>query len=112
MSVRTKCPTAVTSQPVVPPCCGPITGAGADESCWTQTEVLVVFDMPTGSSTVTEVHSQGLRVGNELLFRGRIYAVRSVRGDHFTMGLRGKLFVNRGHAIHDGVAVFLRGHPV
>jgi hypothetical protein len=113
MSVPTRCPAIVTRPDLPPPCCGPIQGAKgvAAKAAVVCQAPDVVFDMSAGSSTATEVSGQRLRAGNELLFRSRIYVIKSVRSDHFTMDLRGKLFVNRGHAIHDGTAVFLRGRP-
>jgi hypothetical protein len=112
-SVRTKCPTIATRPDLPPPCCGPVDGPKAVVA---KTAVacgapVLVFDMHVGSSTATEVRGQRLRAGNELLFRGRIYVVKSVRSDHFTLDLRGKLFVNHGRAIHNGIATVLRGRP-
>jgi hypothetical protein len=108
MSAPAKCPTIVTRPDIPPPCCGPILGAKTARMCQPQT---VVFNMRSGSSTATEVRGQRPRVGNALLFRGKLYAVRSVWSDHFNLNLRGKLVVNHGRAIHDGVAVVLRGRP-
>jgi hypothetical protein len=61
--------------------------------------------MAAGSSVVTEVHGARLHHGERLLYKGQLYTVRSVWGDHFDVDQRGSLVVNTGQSIWKGVAI-------
>jgi hypothetical protein len=65
---------------------------------------VVVFDMAAGSSVVTEVSGARLHSGERLRYQREVYTVRSVWGRKFDVDQGGKLVVNTGPAIHDGVA--------
>jgi hypothetical protein len=92
---------------VVVACCGQVLRSShrpvrATRVCQSQT---VVFDMAAGSSVVTEVHGARLHHGERLLYKGQLYTVRSVWGDHFDVDQRGSLVVNTGQSIWKGVAI-------
>jgi hypothetical protein len=69
----------------------------------------VVFDMAAGSSVVTEVHGVRVHHGERLLFQGQLYTVSSVWGNHFDVDHQGRLVVNTGPAIRNGLAIVLGG---
>jgi len=68
---------------------------------------IVEFDMAAGSSVVTEVHGARLHHGERLLYKGEVYTIRSVWGDHFDVDHQGRLVVNTGPAIRKGVAIVI-----
>lgn len=69
----------------------------------------LVFDMPAGGRTLTEVRGPRLSVHEMIFYRGTSYTVAFVQGSRFTLDLRGKPWVNRGPAIRDGRAFVVRG---
>lgn len=95
-------------------CCGKgvvehVSGTSLRAVCAPQS---VLFDMPAGGRTLTELRGPRLRVHELIVYRRGIYSVASVRGANFTLDLRGKPFVNRGPAIRDGRALILRNAVV
>ena len=69
----------------------------------------LVFDMPAGGRTLTEVRGPRLSVHEMIFYRGTSYTVAFVQGSRFTLDLRGKPWVNRGPAIREGRAFVVRG---
>jgi hypothetical protein len=61
----------------------------------------LIFDLPAGSSTLTEVSGPVLAPPEEFSYRGQLYTIMSVNpgADSFTVFLDGRLFVNAGPAI-------------
>jgi hypothetical protein len=65
------------------------------------------FDMASGSSTLTEVSGPMLTPPEQFGYDGRTYTIMSVNpgADSFTVFVNGALFVNKGPAITDGIAL-------
>jgi hypothetical protein len=65
------------------------------------------FDMASGSSTLTEVSGPMLTPPEQFGYDGSTYTIMSVNpgADSFTVFVNGALFVNKGPAITDGVAL-------
>ena len=65
---------------------------------------LLRFDLPTGSSTLTEVSGPTLAPTQEFSYRGATYTIMSINpgANSFTVFKDGFLFVNKGTAITDG----------
>lgn len=64
----------------------------------------LVFDVASGSSTLTEVSGPTLSPVQEFLYDGNIYTIMSVNpgADSFTVFLNNSLFTNSGAAITNG----------
>jgi hypothetical protein len=76
----------------------------APRSCPPQ---LMRFDMASGSSTLTEVSGPMLTPPEQFGYDGSTYTIMSVNpgADSFTVFVNNALFVNKGPAITDGIAL-------
>jgi hypothetical protein len=68
---------------------------------------LMRFDMAAGSSTLTEVSGPMLTPPEQFSYDGSTYTIMSVNpgADSFTVFVNNALFVNKGPAITDGIAL-------
>jgi len=73
----------------------------------------LVFDMASGSSTVTEVSGPTLAPAEEFFYAGSVYTIMTVNpgADSFTVFRDNFLFVNSGPAITNGHGILLCSPP-
>jgi hypothetical protein len=102
----------VTGKPVVVvACCGQIRRGAKPAARFCRSRV-VEFDMAAGSSVVTEVRGPRLHRGERLLYQREVYTVESVWGRAFDVDRQGRLVVNTGPAIDNGIALVIGRNAV